>query len=77
MEYSAYAVMCDCKSYVICFFIIFFNYLLILSKRVTSYRVGKTFKGSKRRVAWKFVFAEDRNESHEVILKHSIVSGKR
>ena len=56
------------------FFILSFNFV---ETHKTYYRVGKTFKGSKRRVAWKFVFAEDRNESHEVILKHSIVSGKR
>eukprot|EP00940_MAST-03C_sp_MAST-3C-sp2_P001479 g1479.t1 len=39
--------------------------------------VGKRFSGSKRKVAWKFTFAEDRNRVHEVILKHSIISGKR
>ena len=47
------------------------------TNHIATRSVGKRFSGSKRKVAWKFTFTEDRNRVHEVILKHSIISGKR
>eukprot|EP00591_Stephanopyxis_turris_P000029 CAMPEP_0195516092 /NCGR_PEP_ID=MMETSP0794_2-20130614/6932_1 /TAXON_ID=515487 /ORGANISM="Stephanopyxis turris, Strain CCMP 815" /LENGTH=231 /DNA_ID=CAMNT_0040644609 /DNA_START=137 /DNA_END=828 /DNA_ORIENTATION=- len=46
-----------------------------------SQSVGKRVKSTKRRILWKFIFADDakqkRNTPQIVELKHSVVSGKR
>lgn len=44
-----------------------------------SESVGKRVKSSKRKIKWKFILAEEAHEtkSHDVILYHSIMSGKK
>ena len=44
-----------------------------------SQSVGKRVKSSKRKITWKFILAEEAHEtkSHEVVLFHSIMSGKK
>ena len=44
-----------------------------------SESVGKRVKSSKRKIVWKFILAEEAHEtkSHDVVLYHSIMSGKK
>lgn len=44
-----------------------------------SESVGKRVKSSKRKIKWKFILAEEAHEtkSHDVVLYHSIMSGKK
>lgn len=44
-----------------------------------SESVGKRVKSSKRKIKWKFILAEEAHEtkSHDVVLFHSIMSGKK
>ena len=39
-------------------------------------KTGKNISGAKRRVSWRFGWSEE-NIDHEVILSHTITSGKK
>ena len=38
---------------------------------------GKNVEGTKRKIKWRFCWDEDPDVEHEVLLIHSLVSGKK